>query len=65
MQSLNCKSFKITFLWTITHFIAMRIYCTTKFCINCSLQFIKTVFDRCEKCWFWITKSTVVRMQNF
>ena len=65
MQSLNCKSLKIRFLWIIAHFIGMRIFFTTKFCINCSLQFVKTVFNRCKKCWYWITKSTAVRCKIF
>ena len=43
MQSLNCKNLKITFLHTITHFIAIRTLFTSKFCINCSLQCVKTV----------------------
>ena len=56
MQSLNCKSLKMTFLCTITHFIPMRIFIATKFCINCSGQFVKSVFNGCEKCWYWIKK---------
>ena len=42
MRSFNFKSLKITLLWTITHFISMRIFFPTKFCINCSFQFVRT-----------------------
>ena len=49
MQSLNCKSLKITFLGTIPHFIAMRIFFTTKFCINCFLQSVTTATEQMQK----------------
>ena len=64
MQLRNCKSLRITFLWSITHFILLRIFLTTRFCIYSSLQFVKTVFYRCKNCWYWITENTVVSMQN-
>ena len=65
MQSFNCESLKITLLWTITHFILMRIFFTTKFCINCSLQFVKIVFDICENAGIGLQKVQLLECKIF